>query len=905
MSASSSTDLATAQSSGPTPAAAVLLLDATGRITAANPTSRALWQVSESELIGESFSSLFHFDVVSEGADWAEAMWDVVLATTLERTATLSIQPREGAPRDQSVRLEPALGGATGYIAVVQSPPAAAVAVAREDGLSLLVEQNVVGFFDLNFTTNRIYYSPVWKKLLGYVDAELPNTHETWLKHIHPEDSDAAPYFLGRKHTTGTRRIFVEFRMQHRRGHYVWLQCTGLQQVSPAGELERVTGFCLDVTERREVEEASLANDARLQDLGGPTGPLGAFELDFTHKIHWVSPAWCRLLGHAEDAATADPVTAFGQSLPAHEAACGLEVWFLNRAPGHATFTEAVTLRAADGRPVPVLLGAHRIFNRKRDLVRVIGFIGALPEDISTAGMLNEAPALFGDKVTPAGVFDDALAAEAFATLAEAVLITDARGQILFANPVAVRLLQRPAEQIPGAPLSDIFRLVSRADGRSGDDPIDRVLAADGPLSLTSEHALLLPDETAAPIPIVWNARASYGPDGKPRGVILVFRDPDEISLTPDELVKANRFESLGLLAGGIAHDFNNLLTTILGGVSLAKDNRDTSALGDAEKACMTAKGLTKQLLLFAKGGTGTQSVVAVKEIFEDTLKIATAGSVASVTIEITAGTDPVQVDRAQILQVFQNLVVNALQAMPPAPHAARVQLCARNVAIGPDQVPGLAAGDYVEFESRDNGSGIKSEYLEKIWDPFFTTKKHGTGLGLATVRSIVQKHGGVIGVDSTIGVGTVFTIYLPRADRPAEVLARKSPYISTRTGRILFMDDDEKISALTATMLGSLEYKFDLAKNGEEAITLYKRYLNIGRPYDTVIMDLTVIGGMGGEECFHELKKLDPNVRAIVSSGYDNDDMARRYLDMGFCGYLTKPYRVGDLGRTLKTVLG
>ncbi|MBC7366929.1 MAG: PAS domain-containing protein, partial [Undibacterium sp.] len=432
MSASSTTDLSIGQSTGPTPAAAVLLIDATGRITAANASARTLWQVSENELIGESFSTLFFFEVVSEGADWLEAQWDVILATTLERTATLSIQPREGAPRDQTVRLEPALGGGTGYIAVVQSPPLAPIAAAREDGLTLLVEQNVVGYFDLNFAANRIYYSPVWKKLLGYVDAELPNTHDTWLKHIHPEDSDAAPYFLGRKHTTGTRRIFVEFRMQHRRGHYVWLQCTGLQQVSAAGELERVTGFCLDVTERRELEEASLANDSRLQDLSGSTGALGAFELDFTHRTHWVSPAWCRLLGHDEATATADPATAFGQSLPAAEAASGLEVWFLNRAPGRTTFTEVVALRASDGRSLPVLLGAHRILNRKRDLTRVIGFISALPGDLP-AETLDEAAAPSGEKPisATAGVFDDALAAEAFATLAEAVLITDSRGQIL------------------------------------------------------------------------------------------------------------------------------------------------------------------------------------------------------------------------------------------------------------------------------------------------------------------------------------------------------------------------------------------------------------------------------------------------------------------------------------------
>jgi len=875
-------------------AVAVLLVNDKGRITAANSTARSLWQVTEAELVGEALSSLFFFEIVSEGPDWLEAQWDVILAATLERSARLSIQPREAAPLDQLVRLEPAIGGATGYVVVVQAPPVAAATIQREDGLNFLVEQNIIGFFDLNFKSGRVVYSSAWKKLLGYVDAELPDTHEAWLQHIHPEDTEAAPYFLGRKLTTGTRRINVEFRMLHRRGHYVWLQSTGLQQIGVAGELERATGFCTDVTERRELEESSLANDSRLQDLSGPTGELGAFEFDFAQKIFWVSPAWCGLLGH-DPATLTDPIAAFGQSLPAGEAAAGVPTWFLNRAPGCSSFVETVVLRFPDGEPVELLLGAHRLVNRKRELVRVIGFLCAMPEGLAA----ESAP-----DVAPAPLFE-AMAAAAFDTVAEGVLVADNRGEVIFANAVAARLLRQPADQLTGTRLANIFRLVHRETGLPGDDPIDRALSAEGPLPLITEHALAFADDTLAPVPVAWTARISYDENAKPRGAIVVFRDPDEVKLTPEELFRANRFESLGLLAGGIAHDFNNLLTTILGGVSLAKENRDLSALGDAEKACMTAKGLTKQLLLFSKGGTGTQTTVAVREILEDTLKIATAGSVAVVTVDVAADTDPVQVDRAQILQVFQNLVVNALQAMPPAPHDARVQLCARNIALAADQVPGLPPGDYVEFESRDNGSGIKPEYLERIWDPFFTTKKHGTGLGLATVRSIVQKHGGVIGVDSGLGVGTVFTIYLPRADHPVEAQARKAASLRFGTGRVLFMDDDEKISALTATMLASLDYKFDLAKNGEEAIVLYNRYLNIGRPYDAVIMDLTVIGGMGGEDCFRELKKLDPDVRAIVSSGYDSDEMARRYLDMGFCGYLTKPYRVGDLGRVMKTVLG
>jgi len=423
---------------------------------------------------------------------------------------------------------------------------------------------------------------------------------------------------------------------------------------------------------------------------------------------------------------------------------------------------------------------------------------------------------------------------------------------------------------------------------------------------LMNEHSLLAAAESAEkPRPILWTARAALDAGGRPIGVVIVFRDPDEMRLTPDELVKSNRFESLGLLAGGIAHDFNNLLTTILGGVSLAKDSRDYSGLENAEKSCMTAKALTKQLLSFSKGGTGTQAVVAPKEILDDVLKIAAAGSVAEITVEVAADAGPVLVDRAQILQVFQNLVVNALQAMPPPPHADRMQLRATNVTLAADQVPPLPAGNYLTVEVRDNGNGIKPEHLEKIWDPFFTTKKHGTGLGLATVLSIVRKHGGQIGVESAVGVGTAFTVFLPVADKPVEVQARKAATLRFGTGRVLFMDDDARISELTANMLTGLEYKFDLAKNGEEAIALYKRYLNIGRPYDVVIMDLTVVGGMGGKECFLELKKLDPDVRAIVSSGYDNDEMAREYLDLGFCGYLTKPYRVTDLGKVIKAVIG
>jgi len=881
---------------------AVLVLDAGGKITAANASARALWQTGERELIGEAFASLFAFEIVSNDPEFLEAQWEVVLASALDRQTVLNAQPRERAPREVRVRIEKPLGaGATGYFATVQppaaAPAAAATATAGDDiaaGLRLLVEKGPAGFFDLNLKSGHVQFSPTWKKLLGYAAAELADTVETWHQLIHPEDSGAAPDKIGRKASglttaqsgTAIRPFSVEFRMKHQRGHWAWIQCLGIQVVT-GGEVERIVGVHLDITERKELEDALVANDARLQDLSS-AGPLAAFELDFANQVFWFSPAWETLFGY-DEGELPPKVASFAAALPPEEASAGVEAWLLNRRPGETSFIDALKLRAKDGKAVPVLLGVNRSVSRKRELHRVVGFACAVP-----AGAAVED-----------GALPLLLSNETFGTLAEGVIVADARGKVLFANSVAARLLRVNALAVRGQAVGDLFRLVNRQSGRPSDDPVERALSADQPLPLISADALAAAAEGEPPTPVVWTARAAFGADGKAQGVVIVFRNPDEMTLTPEELVKANRFESLGLLAGGIAHDFNNLLTTILGAVSLAKDNRDYTALGDAEKACMTAKGLTKQLLAFAKGGSGTQTVCTPREILEDSIKIAAAAATAEITLDVPEAIENVLVDRAQILQVFQNLIVNALQAMPPPPHVPRLQVRAGNTALAENQVPGLAAGEYVEFEVRDNGTGIKPEHVEKIFDPFFTTKKHGTGLGLATVLSIVRKHGGQIGLDTQVGVGTAFTAYLPKADKPVEVQARRAASLRFGTGRVLFMDDDPKISALTGTMLQSLDYKYDLAKNGDEAIALYKRYMNIGRPYDAVIMDLTVVGGMGGEECFAELKQLDADVRAIVASGYDNDEMARQFLDKGFCGYLTKPYRVTDLGKVLKAVLG
>ncbi len=870
---------------------------------AASAGACQLWQAKSTELAGDLFPNLFAFEVTSKDADWVQSQWDVLLAAAQTRPITLKLQPKEAAAFDAEVKLEKVMDDPACYFAHVARPAPAAAATPPPAGssvpplpqpagqptmLDLLHARGPVGFFDLNFVSNQVTYSPAWKKMLGYNDADLPNTYDTWLRLLHPDDSAAAPDRKARGAAPGSRPFSLEFRLKHALGHHVWVQSAGVQVYGPNGALQRVVGVHLEVTERKEVEEAGLRAEERLQNLG-EDARLGLFDLDFATNQFWYSPAFLNLLGIPPGRDAGSPTSElFLKSLPAGEAPGGLAAWFHAQHPEEPAYISPLTLqRHRDGLPVSVQAGIVRLFARNKELQRVIGYLAPLPAGATSA---PAAPGQAGLPLAHLAVLLD--------EMHEAALFADANGQVLFLNPKAVKLLGLTADQSVGQHVGEIFRLLHRTSAQPGKNPIDRVLTTGEPVPLNDEFALDFGGSRVCPVTY------SCQPVGR-TGAVLVFRNPDEMSLTPEELIRANRFDSLGQLAGGIAHDFNNLLTTILGGVSLAKDGRDNSGLENSERACLAAKGLSKQLLTFSKGGAAVRQVVKTADILADAVRLAASGSAVKIETKIAPDLSPVTVDRAQILQVFQNLIINALQSM--ATGQGHIWISAANTTLAENQIPPLDVGPYVAVEVRDNGSGIKPEHLEKIFSPFFTTKKTGTGLGLATVVSIVKRHGGQLTVESELGVGTAFTVFLPFAQQEAPVEARRaaSLNVATRTGRVLFMDDDPQICHLTGTMLEGLGYKYDIAKHGAEAIQLYKRYLNIGRPYDTVIMDLTIIGGMGGEQTFKLLRELDPNVRAIIASGYDNDEMARQFLDLGFCGYLTKPYRVADLGRIIKTVVG
>ncbi|MDX2185827.1 MAG: ATP-binding protein [Opitutaceae bacterium] len=378
------------------------------------------------------------------------------------------------------------------------------------------------------------------------------------------------------------------------------------------------------------------------------------------------------------------------------------------------------------------------------------------------------------------------------------------------------------------------------------------------------------------------------------------------------DLQRATRLESLGHLAGGIAHDFNNLLTVMMGNLSIVRYDIElpaatAQALHEAELAAIRAKDLTQQLLTFAKGGAPIRSAIRLHEIVREVAEFALVGSSVKCTFVFPDGVWRANVDRGQIGQVVQNLVINAMQAMPKG-GGMRIQIS--NTIVGSDMAPALEPGAYVVLEVSDKGTGIESAALPHIFDPYFTTKTTGSGLGLATVHSIVKRHGGHVTVESQLGKGTSFKIWLPAVQGeiedflPAAPTAPLVPQRTSRRIRVLFMDDEMAIRQTGAQLLGRLGYEVVTAADGAEAVRLYAEGKSQARGFDIVILDLTVPGGMGGRDALTELKKHDPDVRAIVSSGYSNDAILAEYRRHGFAGMVSKPYEITDLSHTIDRVV-
>jgi PAS domain S-box-containing protein len=480
----------------------------------------------------------------------------------------------------------------------------------------------------------------------------------------------------------------------------------------------------------------------------------------------------------------------------------------------------------------------------------------------------------------------------------DGILLADTHGKLMEANHKMEEMLGYSLEELLHL---DFVRLHPAEERGKAQEALARVINQ-GSFSSTGDW-LVRRDGRKIPVDMTANLIEYNGE----RVVQGIYRDISERRKAEEERLKFSKLESLGTLAGGIAHDFNNVLTAILGNISLASldsqgKEQVQERLANAEQACLKAQGLARQLLTFAKGGRPIKKITALPGLLRESASLALAGSKAGCEFFLPEDLWPVEVDAGQIDQVISNILINADQAMP---EGGIIQVRAENVWLGEASGLPLPAGKYVRISFKDQGRGIGPQDLDKIFDPYFTTKQKGSGLGLATSYSIIRNHSGHLTVESDPGDGTTFFMYLPATDL---ALTAQEPEdtgsIEKGRGRILVMDDDAMILEVVGKILTRWGYEVEFARDGRQALDNYAKALESGRLYDGVILDLTVPGGMGGQETLKQLQAIDPGVRAIVASGYSDDQVMANYAQYGFAGGIAKPYAPAELVNALNKVI-
>ena len=492
--------------------------------------------------------------------------------------------------------------------------------------------------------------------------------------------------------------------------------------------------------------------------------------------------------------------------------------------------------------------------------------------------------------------------------IADAVIAVSPDGEIERMNQEASALMEVSLDEARGRRLGDVLKLRHPKTGNIIADPI-RVLLSSEAEEIAPELGIPLSKGEGQEVLVSAEVRRILDADTMDHGCVIVLRDVTTQKRAEEDLFQTEKLHSISLLAGGIAHDFNNILTAVLGNISMVRLGMDegnpaAEKLVAAEKAALQATSLTQQLLTFSKGGSPHLEATTLDQLVEDSAQFILRGS--NVKCEVHKDEDlwAVDADPGQISQVVNNLIINADQAMPDG-GIIRLGLTCERIADG--QLPPLAVGDYVCITVQDQGVGITPDNLKRIFDPYFTTKKNGNGLGLASSYSIVNSHNGLMAVDSVVSEGSTFKVYLPKSVEAVEP-TREEPEEDGRIhqghGRILVMDDMEAMMMVAGEILQVLGYEVEFSTNGEEAIEAYKKAKEAGKPFDAVVFDLTVPGGMGGEEACRILNEYDPDIIAVASSGYSTSNVMSEFEAAGFKAVVPKPYRIKDMSTALHRIL-
>lgn len=727
------------------------------------------------------------------------------------------------------------------------------------------------GIWDWDLLTGVVYFSPRWKSMLGYADDELGNHFETWARLVHPDDRETT-LGLVRAYIEGRAdRFETEMRMRHKNGGYLNVLSRAFLSRDGQGKALRLVGTHLDITAlKRKEEELHLIKHCVER------APMGICRFTLDGTVISANRHACESLGYSAD-------ELHGRKMYEFDPTFSAEKWsdLLRRMRESGAVTFETVHQDIKGARFPMEItaswleygGNEFLFSFEKDISRRKAMEQALVESEELHRRLVE--------LSPDGVF------------------IHTGGKFVFMNPAAARLLggDRP-EELYGLTALDfvhpdyrdmVRKRIENAWARGENPPV--------------EELLVRPDGSSVPVEMVSVHFQYRGADS----VLAIARDISERKRMQDEIVKGQKLESLGVLAGGIAHDFNNILTGILGNISLIRDQVDPSSafagrLESCENAAIRASELTLQLLTFARGGEPVKKIVDPAPLIRESATFVLRGS--NVGFEMDAGDELgcIDADPGQISQVLHNLLINAKQAMPSG---GVITVSASNEVLGHGNAVRLPEGNYIGIVVQDRGCGIPHENLPKIFDPYFTTKSDGSGLGLASVYSIVRRHGGAIEVTSELGKGSRFTIHLPAAigRQPREGAAGREE-TPVGSGRILVMDDEEIIREVATEILVFAGYSVESCQEGMEAVERYRSSLRNGTPYDAVIMDLTVPGGMGGREAARLILEIDPDAVVIVSSGYSNDPVVADFHGYGFSGAVVKPFSAGALAAEVRRLI-
>jgi len=485
-------------------------------------------------------------------------------------------------------------------------------------------------------------------------------------------------------------------------------------------------------------------------------------------------------------------------------------------------------------------------------------------------------------------------------SIGDGVITTDTNGNIVLLNKAAEELTGWNSAEAAGHPFSKVFNIIDERSRQKRENPVEKVLATGEIVELENHTILVTKDERE--IVITYGGAPIHNSKNQIIGVVLVFKDMTEKQKLDSSMQRTQKLESIGVLAGGIAHDFNNLLSSIFGHIELAyretTEDRVSTLLIDALTNIDRARALTQQLLTFAKGGEPIKKVGDISDFVQKTTRFALSGSSVLSKFQIQENLWPCNFDKNQIAQVIDNLVINAQYAMP---NGGMIEVSAENVALDTKEHLPLTIGNYVKISIKDYGAGIPKEFLPRIFDPYYTTKPKGHGLGLSTCYSIINRHGGCIDVESVLGKGSRFDLYLPASTKPIATVAEKSTKEHTGSGTFLVMDDNQAYCDAMEAILESFGYTVVTKENGQDAIDFFVAETQANRKLAGMIFDLTIPGATGGKEAISEIRKISSDTPVFVASGYAADPIMANPEEYGFNASLRKPFDIAELSEMLE----